>query len=206
MMRLPPHEPDHGRPGNPSHWCERCRLEAETLQARTVEHVHDGLVYTLSNEGLKEGDLVYPVSRGTCVDGYYYHEEFDFRELVSGFPDSPHRLVSTKHSDYKPYEARTDHGFGPIQKYFKVTATATAPATVVPVEEAEAKLASTFIDQMEEMARCEEHHLSCLNTRASDPGFDAMIRTSERMLESFKAQLKVARERERLGLRIRNRS
>ena len=26
--QLPPHERDHGRPGNPERWCERCRIDA----------------------------------------------------------------------------------------------------------------------------------------------------------------------------------
>ncbi len=29
-----PHEKDHGRPGNPVGWCERCRLDAALKEAR----------------------------------------------------------------------------------------------------------------------------------------------------------------------------
>lgn len=33
---LPPHEPDHGRTGNPANWCERCRLEATPSVSRAA--------------------------------------------------------------------------------------------------------------------------------------------------------------------------
>ncbi len=42
---LPPHEPDHGRPGNPIHWCERCRIDAEqaTALARQFHEAYERL-------------------------------------------------------------------------------------------------------------------------------------------------------------------
>lgn len=33
----PPHEPDYGRTGNPVHWCERCRIDAERAKSQTTD-------------------------------------------------------------------------------------------------------------------------------------------------------------------------
>jgi len=87
----------------------------------TTEKVYNGIRYTLSNEGLKEGDKVYPIARGRCLDdgGWILHD-FDFKEYSSGFPDEPHTIIDLNHSGYKPYQVRTDFGYGPIEKYYKV--------------------------------------------------------------------------------------
>jgi hypothetical protein len=39
---------------------------------------------------------------------------------TSGFPNEPHIILDLKHSDYKPYEVRTDHGYSPKERYFKI--------------------------------------------------------------------------------------
>ncbi len=86
-----------------------------------VEHVHDGIRYTLSNDNLKVNDEVYPIARGRCLggDGWILHN-FDFRHFMCGFPDEPHIILDLKHSDYKPYEVRTNHGFSSHECYYKI--------------------------------------------------------------------------------------
>jgi hypothetical protein len=86
-----------------------------------VEKVHNGIRYTLSNDDLKVGDKVFPIAWGRCLDdgGWILHD-IDFRELTSGFPDEPHEILDLKHSDYKPYEVRTDHGYSPSECYYKI--------------------------------------------------------------------------------------
>jgi hypothetical protein len=34
-----------------------------------IEHVHEGIRYTLTNDGLQQGDKVYPIAWGRCLDG-----------------------------------------------------------------------------------------------------------------------------------------
>lgn len=81
----------------------------------------NGKIYTLSNEGLVEGDKVWPISFGRTENGVYYHEEFQFpRPEWNEFPDEPHTIEDLHHSEFKPYEIRTDYGFGPVEKYFKI--------------------------------------------------------------------------------------
>jgi len=86
-----------------------------------IERVHEGIRYTLSNEGIQTGDEVFPIANGRCLDGggWILHD-FDFQDFVSGFPNEPHIIETLKHSDYKPYEVRTDHGYGPIEIYYKI--------------------------------------------------------------------------------------
>jgi hypothetical protein len=60
-----------------------------------------------------------------CLGGWILHEiEFEsrhFKDFVpSGFPDEQHTILDLKHSDYKPYQIRTDQGYGPIEKYYKI--------------------------------------------------------------------------------------
>jgi hypothetical protein len=85
-----------------------------------TEITYDGIKYTLSNEDLKVGDEVYPISRGRVIEDLYYHEKFDYRDFMSGFPEEPHILLDLHHSDSKPYESRTDHGYSPIESYYKI--------------------------------------------------------------------------------------
>lgn len=80
-----------------------------------------GKIYTLSNEGLVEGDKVFPISMGIIENGVHIHQEFRFRTFEwSEFPDHPHTIEDLHHSEFKPYEIRTDYGFGPVEKYFKI--------------------------------------------------------------------------------------
>ena len=82
-----------------------------------IETYREGIRYTLSNENLQEGDKVFPIARGRCLDdgSWILHSiEFDSphtRSNTSGFPDDPHTILNLKHSDYKPYEVSTDKGF-----------------------------------------------------------------------------------------------
>ena len=86
-----------------------------------IENVHDGIRYTLSNENLEVGDLVFPIANGRCVDDeHWILHDFSFEEYCSGFPNEQHTILDLKHSDYKPYEVRTDHGYSPIQCYYKI--------------------------------------------------------------------------------------
>ena len=86
-----------------------------------VEHVHEGMRYTLSNDDLKTGDEVFPIADGRCLGGddWILHG-FDYRDFCSGFPDEPHIILDLNHSEYKPEEIRTNHGYGPREKYYKI--------------------------------------------------------------------------------------
>lgn len=86
-----------------------------------VETVHNGIRYTLSNDNLQKDDKVFPIARGRCLDdgGWILHG-FDYRDFMSGFPDEPHIILDLHYSNYKPEEIRTDHGFGPIESYYKI--------------------------------------------------------------------------------------
>lgn len=92
-----------------------------------VEKYLDGIRYTLSNENLAVGDKVYPIASGRCTDaGEWILHKIEFESTyveglnTSGFPDEPHTILDLHHSDYKPYEVHTDHGFSPIECYYKI--------------------------------------------------------------------------------------
>lgn len=85
-----------------------------------VEYEYSGYIFVFSNEDLKTGDEVYSISDGRIIEDKYVHEEYDFRDFTSGFPDEPHTILDLNHSEYKPYQTRTDHGYGPIESYFKI--------------------------------------------------------------------------------------
>lgn len=86
-----------------------------------IEKIYHNNRYTLSNDNLNVGDKVYPIARGRCLDdGTWILTDFDFRDFTSGFPDDPHIIENLKHSDYKPYEVKTDKGYSPIECYFKI--------------------------------------------------------------------------------------
>jgi len=85
-----------------------------------VSHVHENKCYVFSNDDLEVGDKVFPISNGLTIDGKYTHKEFDYRDFMCGFPDGPHIIKNLHYSDYKPYEIYTSHGFGPVEKYFKI--------------------------------------------------------------------------------------
>ena len=85
-----------------------------------VETVKNGIRYTLSNENLEVGDKVFPIGRGRCLDGggWILHN-IAFEEYM-GFPYDFHTIMDLKHSDYKPYEVKTDKGYSPIESYYKI--------------------------------------------------------------------------------------
>lgn len=85
-----------------------------------TKYVYENVEYTFSNENLKVGDKVFPISRGKVTDDKFEHWEFDFRDFMCGFPDEPHIILDLHHSNYKPYQSRTDHGYSPIECYFKI--------------------------------------------------------------------------------------
>ena len=86
-----------------------------------IEKYFDGIRYTLSNEDLKVEDQVFPIANGRCTcDGGWILHEIIKDWVPSGFPDDPHTILDLKHSDYKPYQIRTDRGYGPIEKYYKI--------------------------------------------------------------------------------------
>jgi hypothetical protein len=89
-----------------------------------IEHVHDKIRYTLTNDALKEGDEVFPIGCGRCLDdgGWILHK-LDYREVMSGFPNTPHIIMDLNHANgkqSKAYEIRTDMGYGPKESYFKI--------------------------------------------------------------------------------------
>ena len=86
-----------------------------------IEKVHNHIRYTLSNDGLKVGDKVYPIARGRCLDdGSWILHELDFREFMCGFPDEPHTIKDLKYSKSKPEEISTDKGYSPRECYYKI--------------------------------------------------------------------------------------
>jgi hypothetical protein len=86
-----------------------------------VEIVYEDVRYRLSNKNLKVGDLVYPITNGrTLDDGEYLLHNIDSRDFMSGFPTEPHTILDLNHSDYKPYEIRTDKGYGPVDQYYTI--------------------------------------------------------------------------------------
>ncbi len=93
----------------------------EHILIPTTKYTVGGKTYIFSNENLKKGDKVFPISDGFIGDdGKYYHQCFNFDSILSDFPDEPHVIINLKHSNYKPYEVRTDKGYGPIESYYKV--------------------------------------------------------------------------------------
>ena len=86
-----------------------------------VEHMHEGVRYTLSNENLKVKDKVYPIAWGRCLDdGSWILHKLDFNECCSGFPDDPHTILDLNYSKSKPEQVRTDFGYSPIECYYKI--------------------------------------------------------------------------------------
>lgn len=100
-------------------------------QIKPVEIVRFGK--KLTNQNLKVGDEVYPISHGRSNDKdfSYRHEYFEFEEreekyTYEGYPKNcferePHIILDLNHSrDCKAYEIRTSFGYGPKEKYFKI--------------------------------------------------------------------------------------
>jgi hypothetical protein len=89
-----------------------------------IEKVYNNIRYTLSNEDLQVGDKVYPIARGRCLDGggWILHD-IDFRYFMTGFPDEPHTILDLNYDNGrqgKPYQVRTNYGFSPIERYYKI--------------------------------------------------------------------------------------
>lgn len=85
-----------------------------------ITTTHGGIVYELSNDSLKVGDKVFPIAKGRCIGDEFVIEGFIFAEWYSDFPNDPHVIIDLEYSDCKPYQIRTNHGYGPIEKYFKI--------------------------------------------------------------------------------------
>lgn len=86
-----------------------------------IQHTYKEIDYILSNENLKVGDAVFPISRGRTWNNTHIHFEYDFRDFMCGFPDEPHLILDLHYSkNDKAYEVHTDHGFGPVEMYYKI--------------------------------------------------------------------------------------
>ena len=91
-----------------------------------IEHVHNGIRYTLSNENHKLGDKVYPIAMGRCRDdGSWVLHGFHWKDFMSGFPEEPHEIIDfiapypyTELATYR--EIRTNHGSSPEYCYYKI--------------------------------------------------------------------------------------
>lgn len=83
-----------------------------------IEKVFDHIRYRLSNDDLKNGDKVFPIASGRCIDNFnWILYEINFNV---GFPYNPHTILNINHSDYKPYQIKTDKGYSPIEVYYKI--------------------------------------------------------------------------------------
>ena len=87
----------------------------------------DGKRYLLSNEDLKVGDKTFPLTEGQTINGEYYVRNIRnpktdrFFDACTSFPHDPHIIENLHHNDdFKPYEVRTNKGYGPREKYFKI--------------------------------------------------------------------------------------
>lgn len=89
-----------------------------------VETVYSGIRYTLSNDNLKVGDKVFPVAWGRCLeDGGWILHDFDFSNMMCGFPDEPHVIMDLNYDNGrqgKAYQVKTNKGYSPIECYYKI--------------------------------------------------------------------------------------
>lgn len=74
--------------------------------------------YILSNDNLNVSDKVFCIGRGRCENGEFIFHHFDYN--AEEFPHNPHTIIDLFNSDYKPYEIKTDMGYGPKESYFKI--------------------------------------------------------------------------------------
>lgn len=83
-----------------------------------VETIRNEIRYTLTNEGISVGDVVFPLAQGRCTeDGGWVLHEIDYASMKN----TPHTILNLSYSsDSKPYEVQTDKGFGPVETYFKI--------------------------------------------------------------------------------------
>lgn len=73
----------------------------------------------LSNKDLKVGDQVFPLTQGYNDGKNYFVINIVTNPALTGWPNNPHTILDLAHSESKPYEIRTDKGFGPRESYFK---------------------------------------------------------------------------------------
>lgn len=86
-----------------------------------IEKIVNKIRYTLSNDNLHVGDKVFPIGRGRCTDnGEWIFHELDFNHIMTDFPNDPHKILDLEYSEYKLHSVRTDHGYSPIESYYKV--------------------------------------------------------------------------------------
>lgn len=85
-----------------------------------IEKVYKNIRYTLSNDNLKNGDKIFPIAHGRCTDDGWLLHDINFTSNLSGFPNDPHTILNLTYSDFKPYQVKTDHGYSPIECYYKI--------------------------------------------------------------------------------------
>lgn len=78
--------------------------------------------HLLTNEELAVGDKVFPIAHGWNDGRTWYLIGVDYSFTCSGWPTEPHTILDLNYSNDKTYQVRTDHGFGPIEGYFKLIA------------------------------------------------------------------------------------
>jgi len=78
-----------------------------------------GGYHKFTNVGLQAGDRVWPMTHG-WTDGQVYYVCGFHTDEISGFPNRPHIILDTNHSETKAYQIRTDRGYGPSDCYFKL--------------------------------------------------------------------------------------
>lgn len=76
--------------------------------------------HLLTNQGLKVGDKVYPMAYGYTEGTKFYVTDIDTSAACSGWPNHPHTILDLNYSTDKAYQVHTDHGFSPIECYFKI--------------------------------------------------------------------------------------
>lgn len=74
----------------------------------------------LTNENLQVGDEVFPLTSGYNNGKDYFVTKIETEKYMTGWPDEPHVIQDLSHSETKSYQVRTDHGYGPIESYFKL--------------------------------------------------------------------------------------
>lgn len=91
-----------------------------------IENVCNGIRYTLTNDGLEVNDEVFPIGNGRCLDDgswilhYLEFDKYHYTDFETDYPHTPHIILDLNHSDYKPHQIRTNHGYGPIESYYKI--------------------------------------------------------------------------------------
>lgn len=84
--------------------------------------------YVFSNDGIMVGDETFTITDNQLVDGectltglrLRSGMRSDEKEYCTGFPNDPHIILDLEHSADRSHQVRTNHGYGPIESYFKV--------------------------------------------------------------------------------------